>query len=115
MGIDGMIRPRRAGAEPRHRPDVRTIVADLLETLRDARSAVDRERDMVLAASSMKGDQLRRLHQSLRSFGAFADRLLVVMCDRGLDGPLMEEAEQLYDFFRDMEAEIGDWLPLREA
>lgn len=102
-------------AEPKRSRDVRTTVAELLGTLRDARTAVDYERTAVLGASSLEGDRLRHLHQSLSSFGSFADRLLVVMIDRGLDGPLMEEAEQLYDYFRGMEAEVRDWLPPRGA
>ena len=104
---------RQAAVEPRRRPELRTTIVELLETLRDARAAVDREREVVLVTSA-ESERFRRLHQSLRSFSSFADRLLVLMSDRGLDGPLMDEAEQLYDFFCCMEAEIGDWLPPNE-
>ena len=109
-----MIEHWRATANPKPRADL-TTVAELLETLRHARAAVGHELEAALEASTRKGEQLRRLQQSLRSFGSFADRLLVLMCDRGLDGPLMEEAEQLYDFFHGLEAEVVDRLPVGEV
>ena len=79
------------------------LFEEMVATLRQARHALDSELEALRGARFLDRDSLARIEEAARGFEAQANSLAMMMSERAAPLPLIEEAEELFDFFRQVE------------
>ena len=77
--------------------------AEMIATLREARQAVEEELRALEGAKFLDRDSLARVEESARSFEEQVDSLAEMMTSQGAPEDLLNEVEDLFDFFRQVE------------
>ena len=77
--------------------------AEMIETLREAKQAVDSELREIEGARFLDRDRLARVEESARGFEEQVNSLAEMMTNQGATQELLEEVEDLFDFFRQIE------------
>jgi hypothetical protein len=85
-------------------------IQDMLQTLQEARSAVDAEMSKHLGLRPFDTGILRRLGESTAEFGWQAEFLAEVMQDHDAEDTLIEEAHELSAFFVVTEYQVESLL-----
>lgn len=82
------------------------LFAEMLATLEASRRAVEDELQAVAKARFLDRDRLVRVEESARAFEEQADALAKMMVSRDAPQPSVEEAEDLFDYFRQIEERV---------
>jgi hypothetical protein len=79
------------------------LFPEMIVTLREARQALDSELEALKGAKFLDRDSLARVEEAELSLEEQADSLAMMTSDRDAPQALVEEAEDLFDFFRQVE------------
>jgi Asp-tRNA(Asn)/Glu-tRNA(Gln) amidotransferase C subunit len=79
------------------------LFAEMLATLQEARRVVEDELQTLAQARFLDRDRLARVEVSAREYEEQADALAKMMSSRDAPEPLVDEAEDLFDYFRQIE------------
>ena len=80
--------------------------AESLATLRDARRVIQGELQAIAEARFLDRDRLALVEESARSFEEQADALARMTVGQDAPEALVDEAEDLFDYFRQIEERI---------
>lgn len=84
-------------------PEMEPLFQEMIATLREARRSLDSELEALQGARFLDRDSLARVEEAARSFEEQADSLAMMMSDRDAPQVLIDEAEELFGFFRQVE------------
>ena len=90
--------------------EMSAVFQELLQILQEARTAVDIELGQLTGADTLDGDGLKQLQTSVAEFAGQAVSLAALMFHRKMNPSLIEEAEELFAFFRVVEHQIASLL-----
>lgn len=84
--------------------------AEMISTLEGARLAVQADLESLLHSTPWDVSALAKLHKAVCSFASQADSVFVLMITRNVSERLMDQVEDLVDFFQDAKQRIASRL-----
>ena len=86
--------------------EIEVLFSEMLATLQEGRRVVEDELQTLARARFLDRDRLARMEESARGFEEQADLLARMMVDRDAPEALVDEAEDLFDYFRQIEERV---------